>query len=99
MRESVVGRLSAVHEDTQFKYTCCAQNGCWDASCIVKCEVKDGKLISISADDSINENDPREDIERKVFAREWCRCGRAPWGMPGKGSSMRRRACSIRSSA
>ncbi|MDD5807043.1 MAG: molybdopterin-dependent oxidoreductase [Eggerthellales bacterium] len=58
----IVEGLSAKHEGTEFKYTCCAQNGCWDASCILKCEVKDGKLISISADDSINPGCPREDV-------------------------------------
>ncbi len=61
-RRDVVGRLSALHEDTQVKYTCCAQNGCWDASCIVRCETKDGKLVSLSADDSVNEGLPREDV-------------------------------------
>ncbi len=58
----IVEGLSARHQGTQVRYTCCAQNGCWDASCIVKCETKDGRLVSLSADDSINEGMPREDV-------------------------------------
>ena len=58
-------KLCAAHEGTEYKYTCCAQNGCWDASCIIKCEVKDGKLISISPDDSVNPGDMREDVGEK----------------------------------
>ena len=61
-RECIVEKLGSAHKDTEIKYTCCAQNGCWDASCIVKCEVKNGKLVSVSADDSVNENDMREDV-------------------------------------
>lgn len=66
-REEVVERLAAAHKGTQIKYTCCAQNGCWDASCIVKCEVKDGKLVSLSPDDSVNEGQAREDVGEQTL--------------------------------
>ena len=66
-KEKTLKALSGIHEGTEYKYTCCAQNGCWDASCIIKCEVKDGKLISISPDDSVNPNSPREDVGEGGF--------------------------------
>ena len=66
-KEKTLKALSGIHEGTEYKYTCCAQNGCWDASCIIKCEGKDGKLISISPDDSVNPNSPREDVGEGGF--------------------------------
>lgn len=66
-KEKTIEGLAGIHEDTEFKYTCCAQNGCWDSSCIIKCEVRDGKLISISSDDSVNENSAREDVGEEGF--------------------------------
>lgn len=61
-KEKLLKKLGDAHEGTQIKYTCCSQNGCWDASCIVKCEVKDGKLVSLSPDDSVNPKCSREDV-------------------------------------
>ena len=42
-------------------YTSCPANGCWDSACILKCHVKDNKLIAVEPDDSVNANDSRED--------------------------------------
>ena len=58
VRESASGA-----EDERVFYTCCAANGCWDASCILKCHVKGGKLVSIEPDDTINKGACREDVE------------------------------------
>lgn len=60
--EKIVDKLASKHSGTEVKYTCCAQNGCWDASCILRCEVKDGQLVSISPDDSVNAGSLREDV-------------------------------------
>ena len=48
--------------DERVFYTCCAANGCWDASCILKCHVKNGRLVHIESDDSINAGACREDV-------------------------------------
>lgn len=66
-RERIISDLSAAHDGTEVKYTCCAQNGCWDASCIVRCETRDGELVSLSADDSINAGLPREDVGEEAL--------------------------------
>lgn len=66
-KENVIEALSAAHQGTEVKYTCCAQNGCWDASCIVKCETRDGKLVSLSPDDSVNPGSSREDVGEEAL--------------------------------
>ena len=35
-------------------YTSCPANGCWDSACVLKCHEKDGKIIAIEPDDSVN---------------------------------------------
>ena len=62
-KEEIVEKLSKSHEDVEVKYVCCQQNGCWDSCCILKCQTKDGKLVSVLPDDTINANDAREDVE------------------------------------
>ena len=57
------------HAEDKIKYTTCYQNGCWDAVCILKCHVKDGKLTAVEPDDSINENDAREDVGEDLIAK------------------------------
>lgn len=61
-REKVIKELSQRHEDTKVFYTTCVNNGCWDASCILRCEVKDNEIVSIGPDDTLNENMGREDV-------------------------------------
>ena len=33
-------------EGERIFYTSCPANGCWDSACILKCHVKDGKVIA-----------------------------------------------------
>ena len=44
-RESVVEKLGERHEGVDYFYTTCHNNGCWDATCLIKCSVKDGEII------------------------------------------------------
>lgn len=54
--------LQEVHEGAQTKYSCCFMNGCFGSACILKCNVKDGKLQCIEPDDTIHPNVTREHI-------------------------------------
>ncbi len=74
-------------------YTSCPANGCWDSACVLKCHLKDGKLIAVEPDDSVNQNDSRED--GRISGRVTCRCDRAPWATRGRKSSTLRRAFCI----
>ena len=49
------------HESDRIFYTSCPANGCWDSACVLRCHVKDGKIIAIEPDDSVNKNSSRED--------------------------------------
>ena len=80
---------AARHEGERIFYTTCPANGCWDAACILKCHEKDGKLVAIEPDDTINAGNPREAVGYQN------RCARAPWATPGRRSSTARPACSI----
>ncbi|MCU0581089.1 MAG: molybdopterin-dependent oxidoreductase [Syntrophales bacterium] len=60
-REKLIRDLMDRHEEEKVTYTCCTQNGCWDANCILKVRTKNGKLTAIETDDSINANRGRED--------------------------------------
>lgn len=62
-REQIVQNLQERHDGTRVFYTTCPQNGCWDSACILKCHEKDGKLISVEPDDTVNPGNAREDIE------------------------------------
>ena len=44
-RESILEKLGERHEGVEYFYTTCHNNGCWDATCLIKCSVKDGKII------------------------------------------------------
>ena len=46
-RESVVEKLGERHEGVDYFYTTCHNNGCWDATCLIKCSVKDDKIVAI----------------------------------------------------
>ena len=65
-RESIVEKLSERHEGVEHFYTTCHNNGCWDATCLIKCGVKDGKIVSIEPDDSVNAGIAREDDKALV---------------------------------
>ncbi len=66
-REKIVQNLQERHEGSRHVYTTCVNNGCWDASCILRCEVKDNKIVAIEPDDSLNKNMGREDVGEKAF--------------------------------
>lgn len=63
----VLEKLRNRHENEEIRYTTCYQNGCWDAVCVLKCHVKDGKIVSIEADDTINKGAGREDVGEEGF--------------------------------
>ncbi len=60
--DDIVARKQESHEGERIFYTSCPANGCWDASCILKCHVKDGKLVRIEPDDTVNPGSCREDV-------------------------------------
>ena len=78
--DQLVEKLSAPHEDNETVYTCCQQNGCWDACCILKCQVKDGKLISVIPDDTVNRDDCREDIDEALIKQGMVQMRPCPMG-------------------
>lgn len=55
-------------EGERIFYTSCPNNGCWDSACILKCHVKDGKLVAVEPDDTINAGNCREDVG---YENEW----------------------------
>lgn len=60
--DDIVARKQESREGERIFYTTCPANGCWDASCILKCHVKDGKLVRIEPDDTVNPGACREDV-------------------------------------
>ena len=60
-KQTFIDASKKEHEVDRVFYTSCPASGCWDSACILKCSVKDGKIISIEPDDTINKNDSRED--------------------------------------
>lgn len=66
-KQKVIQRLSSKHEGTKVLYTSCAQNGCWDSCCIMRYHVKDGKVVCIEPDDTINCGDAREDVGERAI--------------------------------
>ena len=48
-RDSIVEKLGERHEGVDYFYTTCHNNGCWDATCLIKCSVKDGKIIGMAS--------------------------------------------------
>ncbi len=67
--EQCVNRARTRHDGEEVRYTTCYQNGCWDAVCILKCHVKDGRITAIESDDSINRNCGREDVGEEGFSQ------------------------------
>lgn len=79
-RESVVDKLSERHEGVDFFYTTCHNNGCWDATCLIKCGVKDGKIVSIEPDDSVNPGVAREDDDEQAVQTGMLQARACPMG-------------------
>ena len=48
-RDSLVEKYNERHEGVDYFYTTCHNNGCWDATCLIKCGIKDGKVVSIGS--------------------------------------------------
>ena len=60
-KQDIIESSKKNHEYDRIFYTSCPANGCWDSACILKCRIKDGKIVSIEPDDTINKNSSRED--------------------------------------
>lgn len=60
---AVIAPLQKQHEGVDVKYTTCFMNGCFGSACVIKCHVKDNKLLCVEPDDSIHPGCVREDIE------------------------------------
>ena len=51
-KQGIIDASRARREGERIFYTSCPANGCWDSACILKCHVKDGKVIAIEPDDT-----------------------------------------------
>lgn len=60
-KQGIIETSKKRREGERIFYTSCPANGCWDSACVLKCHEKDGKIIAIEPDDSVNPNDSRED--------------------------------------
>ena len=56
-KQAIIDASRKRREGERIFYTSCPANGCWDSACILKCHEKDGKIIAIEPDDSVNPND------------------------------------------
>ena len=79
-RESVVEKLGERHEGVDYFYTTCHNNGCWDATCLIKCSVKDDKIIAIEPDDSVNPGVAREDDDENAVQTGMLQARACPMG-------------------
>ena len=60
-KQGIIDASKERREGERIFYTSCPANGCWDSACVLKVHEKDGKVIAIEPDDSVNANDSRED--------------------------------------
>ena len=60
-KQAIIDASKKRREGERIFYTSCPANGCWDSACVLRCHEKDGKIIAIEPDDSVNKNDSRED--------------------------------------
>ena len=60
-KQGIIDASRERREGERIFYTSCPANGCWDSACVLKVHEKDGKVIAIEPDDSVNANDSRED--------------------------------------
>ncbi|MGV8083016.1 MAG: molybdopterin-dependent oxidoreductase [Coriobacteriia bacterium] len=79
-REKIIADLQKRHDGVTYTYTTCVNNGCWDASCVLRCAVKDGKVVSIEPDDSINKGDAREDVGEQALKEGMVQLRPCPMG-------------------
>ncbi|EHL09094.1 molybdopterin oxidoreductase [Desulfitobacterium hafniense DP7] len=79
-RDKVLNNLLSRHQDEEYCYTTCMQNGCWDAVCVIKCRVKDNKIISVEPDDTINRGSGREDIGDELIKKGMIQTRACPMG-------------------
>lgn len=79
-RSKVVEALEDRHDCDRYVYTTCVNNGCWDASCVLKCGVKDNKIVSIETDDTINKNNGREDLDEEAIKTGMIQLRACPMG-------------------
>lgn len=63
-KQGIIDASKKRREGERIFYTTCPANGCWDSACVLKCHLKDGKLIAVEPDDTVNKNDSREDCGR-----------------------------------
>ena len=94
-KQGIIETSKKRREGERIFYTSCPANGCWDSACVLKCHEKDGKIIAIEPDDSVNPNDSRETAVGRTRGRATCRCARAPWAIPGRRSCTPTRAFCI----
>ena len=95
-KQAIIDASKKRREGERIFYTTCPANGCWDSSCVLKCHLKDGKLIAVEPDDTVNPNNSREDAAKRTTRRAWCRHARAPWVILGRRSCTPTRACCTR---
>lgn len=79
-KEKIVAKSKEKNDGVEYFYTTCVNNGCWDATCILKYGVKDNKVISIEADDTVNPNMPREDIGDELLKQGMVQQRACPMG-------------------
>ncbi len=60
-KQGIIDASRERREGERIFYTSCPANGCWDSACVLRCHEKDGKIIAIEPDDSVNKNSSRED--------------------------------------
>ena len=53
-KQGIIESSRKRREGERIFYTSCPANGCWDSACVLKCHEKDGKIIAIEPDDSVN---------------------------------------------
>jgi anaerobic dimethyl sulfoxide reductase subunit A len=61
-RDEMVQELKETHSYDDWVYANCAQNGCRTDTCVLKVLVKDGVMVGVESDPTINPEDAREDI-------------------------------------
>ena len=62
-KQDIIDARREARKGERIFYTSCPNNGCWDSACILKCHEKDGKLIAVEPDDTVNAGMCREDVE------------------------------------
>lgn len=72
--------LGQRHEGETIRYTTCYQNGCWDAVCPLKVHIKDGKVVGIEPDDSINPSATREELSEQALRQGMVQSRACPMG-------------------